>query len=67
MSQENPENLINSCGTCYGACRQKTRFHRFIQEGNYSTVDAIAQEKVSNVCNLVAKTHPSQDPPPVKM
>ena len=63
MSQENPERLINSCGKIYGACRHRTRFHRFIREGNYSTDDAITQKKVSNVCNLIAKTHPSQDPP----
>ena len=28
-SKENPEQLINSRGEIYGACRHKTKFHRF--------------------------------------
>jgi hypothetical protein len=42
--------IINHCNEIYGACRHKTRFHRFLKEHtnvkNTSTDDSIKPEKV---------------------
>ena len=45
-SKENPETLINSCHEIFGACRHKTRFHRYLKVAP-STDDSIEEEKVT--------------------
>jgi len=47
-SKENPEQLINSRGEIYGACRHKTKFHRFKSSNTKaSTDDGAKPERVS--------------------
>jgi hypothetical protein len=49
FGKANPRKLINSCNEIYGACRHRTRFHRFcttIQINNASTDESIEDERV---------------------
>ena len=50
LSRESPEQLINSCSEIYGACRYKTRFHRYLRV-NTSTDDGVNPEKVGCTSN----------------
>jgi len=46
--REEPMKLINSNNELHGACRHKTRFHRFVlsEDGKFSTDDGTSPERV---------------------
>jgi hypothetical protein len=47
-SRNDKENLINSCGEIYGACRHKSRFHRYIM--NITSTDDGSNPENSGEC-----------------
>jgi len=54
-SQKEQDKLINTCGEIYGACRHKTRFHRYTQNINItSTDDGDTPERVPTTIDDVA-------------
>jgi len=48
MAKEEPENLINSRGEIYGACRHKTKFHRYMRQTT-STDNGVTQKELQSV------------------
>ena len=53
---KNQNKLINTCGEIYGACRHKTRFHRYTMNNTTSTDDGVNPERVEVPVNDVAIT-----------
>jgi len=51
LKKKNPKGLINSNNEFYGACRHKTKFHRYITANTLSTDEAINAEKSNDYLN----------------
>ena len=45
MGKDEPDKLINSRSEIYGACRHKTRFHRYTKNGLPSTDEGDTPER----------------------
>ena len=63
-SKKNLEKLINSRSEIYGACRHKTRFHRYCMNGNIASTDEglIPEKALGDISNASWPEPPPGDP-----